>query len=99
MARFNEGPAPLGESLRRFAMRYRKIDLDAIGAIRERWSGVVGEALATRCEPTSVRDGVLMVKVASGAVAQKILSEEVRIIAAYEDLGEHAPRAVRTVVA
>jgi hypothetical protein len=45
-----------------------------------------------------VRDGVLHVRVPSGAYAQKFAHEEERILSAFADLGEAAPTSIATIV-
>jgi predicted nucleic acid-binding Zn ribbon protein len=98
MRRRDDGPRSLGDSLRDLVGRFRQVDFDAMTEVRERWADLVGDALATRCEPLVVRDGVLYVRVPTGAYAEAMRRESARIIEGLSDLGEHAPREVRTTV-
>lgn len=92
------GPRPLGEVLRHLAARYRKLDLEAIDEVRRRWPTLVDEALATTCAPEAVRDGVLIVRVPTGAYAERLRVDEGAILRALADLGSHAPTSLRVVV-
>ncbi len=98
MSRVNEGPRSLGESLRQLAARYRKVDLLVIDEIRQRWPEIVGEALARRCTPELVRDGALIVRVPTGAFAERLRMDERSILSAYADLAERAPTSLKIVV-
>ncbi len=98
MSRYEDGPRALGESLRALASRYKKVDLFIIDEIRDRWELIVGDALASRCTPTLVRDGVLVVEVPSGAFAERLRSEESHIVTALSELGERAPTGLRITV-
>ena len=98
MSRYEDGPRALGESLRALAGRYKKVDLLVIDEIRDRWVDVVGEVLAQRCVPLLVRDGVLVIEVPSGAFAQRLRSEESRILEGLKELGERAPKGLRITV-
>jgi predicted nucleic acid-binding Zn ribbon protein len=98
VSRSFDGPRALGDSLRQLAQRYRRVDIAAVDEVRRRWPEVVGEALAARCEPQYVREGVLVVRVPSGAFAQRLRMEEGTIIDALSDLGDRAPTTVRIVV-
>jgi predicted nucleic acid-binding Zn ribbon protein len=98
MSRYNDGPRALGESLRALASRYKKVDLFVIDEIRDRWELIVGEALAARCRPLLVRDGLLVVEVPSGAFAERLRSEESNIVAALSELGDRAPKGLRITV-
>ncbi|MDE3065869.1 MAG: DUF721 domain-containing protein, partial [Acidobacteriota bacterium] len=91
-------PARLGEVLTTLAGRLRRVDLRLIDEVRRRWPEVVDTVLAQRCHPEFVKDGVLVVRVPSGAFAQRLMHESARIVAAYADLGAGAPRALRTVL-
>ena len=98
MSRYNDGPRALSESLRALASRYRKVDLLVIDEIRDRWEQIVGPVLAQRCTPMLVREGVLIIEVPSGAFAERLSSEQVRILEALSDLGQRAPTSVRITV-
>lgn len=88
----------MGESLRHLAARYRRVDLFVIDEIRIRWPEVVGATLAIRCVPELVREGVLVVRVPSGAFAERILTQERTILEGLSDLGDRCPTGIRTVV-
>ena len=98
MTRSFDGPQSIGDSLRALAKRYRKVDLLVIDEIRARWSDVVGDTLAQRCVPEVVREGVLVVRVPSGAFAERLRMDESAILAAYADLETRAPSALQIVV-
>ena len=76
MSRDYDGPRSLGETLRSLTSRYRKVDLFVIDEIRQRWGDAVGETLATRCVPELVREGALIVRVPSGAFAERLRMQE-----------------------
>jgi len=98
VSRSFDGPRSLGESLRDLVSRYRHVDLNVMDEIRARWPALAGEALASRCEPEVVRDGVLYVRVPTGSFAEALRRASGRIVKGLEDLGERAPREVRIVV-
>ena len=93
-----DGPRSLGDTLRSLAGRYRKVDLFVVDEIRARWVDIVGDTLATRCVPELVREGVLFVRVPSGAFAQRLSMQERTILDALGDLAERAPTSLRFVV-
>ncbi len=98
MKRRDDGPVSLGDSLRSLASRYRKVDLLMIDVIRGRWSDVVGDVLASRCVPELVRERSLIVRVPSGAFAERLRRDEVTILSAFSDLGDKAPTSLTIVV-
>jgi predicted nucleic acid-binding Zn ribbon protein len=91
-------PEKLGQTLRGLIGRFAHVDLTVMETILARWPDVVGSVLAERCHPEVVRDGVLHVRVPSGAYAQKFAHEEERILSAFADLGEAAPTSIATIV-
>lgn len=93
-----DGPRSLGDSLRQLAAKYRKVDLFVIDEIRNRWPEIVGEALATRCYPELVRERVLVVRVPTGAFAERLRMDERTIVASLLDLGDRAPTSLQMVV-
>ncbi len=98
MAKRSNEPEKLGQTLRGLIGRFQHVDLSAMETIVARWPDLVGEVLAERCRPEVVRDGVLHVRVPTGAYAQKLCHEEQRILAALGDLGAAAPSAIQCVV-
>ena len=98
MSRPGDRPTPLGELLAGVAGRLRRVDLRLIDEIRRRWPEVVEPVLAEHCRPEFVKDGVLVVRVPSGAFAQRVNAESASILAGFADLGASAPRTLRTVV-
>lgn len=96
--RNNDGPTPLGESLRHLAARYTKVDLLVMDDIKARWPTLVGDTLASRCAPEVVRRGTLVVRAHNGAFAEAIRRDERRILDALADLGNRAPTRLQVVV-
>jgi hypothetical protein len=96
--RRDDGPRPLADSLRQLTARYRRVDLNAMVEIKKRWPDVLGATLADHCAPEVVRGRTLFVRVPSGAFAARVRDDERRILAAFADLGEHAPTAISTTV-
>jgi hypothetical protein len=94
----DDGPRSIGESLRELVSRFKKVDLDVMDEILRRWPALVGEAVASRCEPQVVREGVLYVRVPNGAYAETLARLSAGVIEGLSDLGERAPRAVRSTV-
>ena len=99
MTRSFDGPQSLGDSLRALAARYRKVDLLVIDEIRARWPDVVGDTLAQRCVPEIMRERVLIVRVPSGAFAERLRMDEAAILSAYADLENRAPTSAAHVAA
>jgi hypothetical protein len=98
MNRKPEEPRPLSEILEVVASRLRKVDLRIIDEIRRIWPTVVEPVVAEKCHPEFVKNGVLLIRVPSGAYAQKILEEHETILRGFSALGDRAPRALRTVL-
>ena len=94
----SEGPTPLGDALRQWARRRRSVDLLVISDVRRLWPDLVASPLAERCVPEVVRDGVLYVRVPTGAFAERLRMDTTSILAGLAVLGERAPRALATVV-
>jgi len=98
MSRFNEQPKTIGDLLNVVAGRLRKVDIRAIDQIRELWPTIVEPVLAENCRPEFIKNGVLLIRVPSGAFAQRILSETNTILEGFSPLGVNAPTALRTVL-
>ena len=98
MAKRSNEPEKLGQTLRGLIGRFQHVDLSVMETILLRWPDLVGGVLAERCYPEVVRDGVLHVRVPTGAYAQKLSHEEQRILAALSDLGASAPTGIQCVV-
>jgi hypothetical protein len=94
----NEQPRPLGEILNVVAGRLRKVDLRVIDEIRRLWPEIVDPILAERCEPEFVKNGVLLIRVPSGAFAQRINTERETILRGFSSLGDRAPTSIRTML-
>ena len=99
MKRRDDPAAPLGELLDTLAGRLRKVDLRLIDEVRAMWPTIVEPVLAQHCRPEFVKNGVLLVRVPSGAYAQRIQSDAVAILEGFSSLGERAPTSLRTVLA
>lgn len=99
MTKRDEPPAPLGELLNTLAGRLRKVDLRLIDEVRALWPSIVEPVIAEHCRPEFVKNGVLLVKVPSGAYAQRIASDATAILDGFSSLGERAPTSLRTVLA
>jgi hypothetical protein len=93
-----EEPRPLSEILDVVAGRLRKVDLRLIDEIRRIWPSVVDPLLAERCHPEFIKNGVLLIRVPSGAYAQKIIEERESILRGFSSLGNRAPTTLRTVL-
>ena len=91
-------PEKLSDTLAALMKRYRRIDASAIESVRDRWDELVGPALADSCVPEVVKDGVLFVRVPTGAYSQKLQMSEEKIITALQDLGPSAPHSIRITV-
>ncbi len=98
MSTRRDAPGELGELLRAIAFRMRKIDVLAIEEIQRRWMELVGDMLARRTTPEAVKNRVLIVRVPSGAFAERLQMEERRIVNALSDLGDRAPTSLKIVV-
>jgi predicted nucleic acid-binding Zn ribbon protein len=94
----NEHPRPLGEILNVVAGRLRRVDLRLIDEVRRLWPGAVDPVLAAHCQPEFVKNGVLIIRVPSGAFAQRINAEHESILRGFSSLGEQAPTSIRTVL-
>ena len=88
----------LGDALKGLTSRLRRVDFDLLPKVVEMWPDVVTPALAERCQPVLIKDGLLVVHVPSGAYAERIRSDEAVIIEALSKLGAGAPQGVRTVM-
>ncbi len=95
----NENPRPLSELLNTVASRLRRVDLRVIDQVRELWPKIVEPAIAQHCVPEFIKDGVLIIRVPSGAFAQRINSDRELILNGLLALGERAPSSLRTVLA
>lgn len=96
MKKRNEGIVPLSDLLNTFAGRLKKVDLRIIDDVQALWPTIVEPIVAQRCTPEMVKDGVLIIRVPSGAFAQRVLSDSPQILAGFSVLGDKAPTAVKT---
>jgi predicted nucleic acid-binding Zn ribbon protein len=94
----DEGPRSIGDSLRELVARFTRVNLEVMNDVRTRWPQLAGEAIAARCEPEVVKDGILYVRVPTGAFAEALRRATPRILEGLSDLGPHAPTQVRAVV-
>lgn len=88
-------PEALANALEAYVRRFRRVDVNVMAEINERWPDLVGRSIAERCRPEIVRDGVLLIGVPSGAFAERLELDAEAILAAFADLGERAPTALR----
>ena len=88
----------LGEALKGLTSRLRRVDFDLLPRVIEIWPDVVTPIIAERCRPVLIKDGLLVIHVPSGAFAERIRADEGVIVEALSQLGDGAPRGVRTVV-
>jgi len=96
MARRDERIVPLGELLGVLASRLKKVDLRIIDDIQALWPTIVDPVLAGRCQPEMIKDGVLIVRVPSGAFAQRVISDTPVILNGFSVLGSKAPVSIKT---
>lgn len=75
----------------------RRVDLLGYAAIEAAW-GSVEAAVASGATPVSLRDGELVVGVATGAHAARARLDAPLILAELAALVEDAPRSLRVVV-
>ena len=61
--RDDDGPRPIGQSLRRVTSSLGMPSADALGAVFGRWAQLVGEQLAAHATPVRLRHGALAVAV------------------------------------
>jgi predicted nucleic acid-binding Zn ribbon protein len=89
-------PTDLGRLLREAAASWGIEHPGELAALFSRWEDIVGERVARRCEPVSLKDGVLKVNAASAAWAAELRYLEPEIAKRVnEKLG---PDLVREVV-
>lgn len=98
MRRRTNDIVPLGDVLNTLAGRLRKVDLRLIDELRALWPEIVDEAIAKRCRPSFIKNGILVVSVPSGAYAERIKSDEEVILQGLARLGAAAPTSLRTVL-
>ena len=89
-------PARLKDLLNRVGGRIGVQDTRATGLVWARWREIVGEAVASNAEPTSLRDGVLRVRAVSPTWATELtyLGSEIKA-RANELAGASVVREVR----
>ena len=89
-------PARLKDLLNRVGERIGVQDTRATGLVWTRWREIVGDAVATNAEPTSLRDGVLRVRAVSPTWATELtyLGSEIKA-RANELVGASVVREVR----
>lgn len=95
----DDEPVELSDALNSLASRMKRVDLRLIDRIRTIWPDVVDPLVAERCEPLFIKDGELLIRVPSGAYAQRILSQKTTILEACAALGPGAPTSLRTTLA
>ena len=98
MRRRDEQPVELSDTLNTLAGRLKKVDLRLVDEVRRIWPHVVDPIIAQHCEPQFIKNGVLVVRVPSGAFAQRITAQSRSIIEGCAVLGSGAPTSVRTVI-
>jgi predicted nucleic acid-binding Zn ribbon protein len=96
MSRRSERIVPLSEMLDVLAGRLKKVDLRIIDDIQALWPTIVEPVVAQRCQPEMIKDGVLIVRVPSGAFAQRIISDTPLILRGFSVLGDKAPTSLKT---
>ena len=96
MSRRSERIVPLSEMLDVLAGRLKKVDLRIIDDIQALWPTIVEPVVAQRCQPEMIKDGVLIVRVPSGAFAQRIISDTPIILRGFSVLGDKAPTSLKT---
>ncbi|HEV3486425.1 MAG TPA: DUF721 domain-containing protein [Vicinamibacterales bacterium] len=89
-------PAPLRDLLRSHTDRLGTDDSNHVGIIWRHWRDIVGDAIASHAEPTSLRDGVLRVRTDAPTWASEIsyLGEDIAT-KANRHVGRDAVREVR----
>lgn len=68
----NDDVRPVDTSLRQL---YRRLGLarpDVLAELERHWSSIMGSALASRCRPSTIRDGRLTVVTADPATAEQL---------------------------
>lgn len=98
MRRRDDTPIELSDTLNILAGRLKKVDLRLVDELRKLWPEVVDPVLAEHCEPQFIKNGVLVVRVPSGAFAQRITAQSRSIIEGCAVLGSRAPTSVRTII-
>jgi Dna[CI] antecedent, DciA len=96
MSRRNERIVPLSELLDVLASRLKKVDLRVIDDIQALWPTIVEPIVAQRCQPEMIKEGVLIVRVPSGAFAQRVISDTPLILNGFSVLGDKAPVSIKT---
>jgi len=95
--RDNDGPRPLGESLRRLAGRVKRVDLVGFAAVEAAWPAVPS-SVASGAVPLRLVHGELTVTVSSGAHAARARRDAHAMLDELAaSLGE-PPRVVRVIV-
>lgn len=96
MARGDSDPRPVSDLVRALVDRRGWHERMSFGRLRQDWPKVVGEGVAARSEPVSLRDGILSIR-ADGAAWATELTLLSRSIAEKVDsyLGGGAVREVR----
>lgn len=61
-------PRPAGELLDDFLRNIRKSDSGIMVRLRAEWSNIIGAAFSRLCEPDSLKDGILVLKVRHSAL-------------------------------
>jgi Dna[CI] antecedent, DciA len=93
----DDGPRPLGDSLRRLAGRVKRVDLVGFAAVEAAWP-TVRSSLASGAVPLRLAHGELTVVVASGAHAARARRDAPAMLDELaEALGE-PPRVLRVTV-
>lgn len=97
MRRDNDGPRPLGDSLRRLAGRVKRVDLVGFAAVEAAWPAVCS-SLASGAVPLRLAHGELTVVVPSGAHAARARRDATAMLDELAAVLGEPPRALRVTV-
>ena len=97
MRRVNDQPRSLGDLLNTLAGRLRRVDLRQGDELQTLWREVADPVLVEHCRPEFIKDGVLVVKVPSGAFAQRVNADRAHILAGFAILDDRAPTSLRVI--
>ena len=78
--RSDRGPAPVGEALDRLMRNFGAPKVSTVRSVFDRWPELVGEQVAARATPISLRDKVLTVGVADPAWATQLRFLEAELL-------------------
>lgn len=92
-------PTPMQASLDRVMRHLGSPEVATVTSVFDRWPALVGEQVASRATPVSLRDGVLVVAVDDPAWATQIRFLEAQVVAGIAaDLGPDEVRRVEVRV-